>query len=798
MSIYENDGGGSIWSSGSIFFASQSAINDILEKDSCTLNELLNEEDLLQELKGLNVKLLNYLESPKNLSKLIRYFTKPGSVESEDATERRRYPFIACEVFMCDVKQITSKAMEWKNNDLLKEIMSCLDVETDELSPQIAGYFSKVFQLLARRHPNEMLSFWQSAGPKTLDSFLKHLNSYSVMEALRCILNLKIEMAVMGCSQDEDLSGLASDSIDSPDTERTSNVSGGAVSNEDGSNSSGSGSENAWLQSPTVIAKLLGCLKHSSDPDVHENVSEVLAYFCGSDMMPRNDTMVRFLESATSCETIVSVLCGGLGSQDCGVGGKTGEASKETEKDDGGNNDGEPSDAKASSSTTIDSSSRVAALQITLHLLESFLMSQQQRIEPGTSFMGDEDELEAGMNTIVLTSELPSIARALFDSSAKLRALLGKQHFDVRRGTDGVERPAAGRARRLLIDVVSHLVIMGSSSFSAPSRTAVCSELAKTGLVPLCFDLFFKFDRCNIIHNHVINILMHIVSRAHMEPVAATLFRRSAKKKKEGECAGDGGGDDEYGLLGRILAEYAVNEKVLKGGGGDSRKQSVARGNYGHLHKFANIIVEASQLPTSESDGAEEDASGVVMTAPRVLKAAVNSNEEWQTFVKNELQRINKEMGASTPDTPGLDGIESPGGEGFGDAKSWMTESSDAIDDMDPHMAAMMHRVHLGMDENSSEDDSSGSDDDDVIVHTTGSGSGNDDAGADGFGGHGNDDDDTSWANFDDFPDDSEDAGAANAATSSAADVVGDGDDGSDKMKKLREAFNAFDEDSSS
>lgn len=97
MSLYDQDGG-SIWSSGSIFFSSQSAINEILERDDFTLHDIFAEDDLLQELKGLNVKLLEYMSSVKVLETIITYFTKADAVEGDDILQKRRYPFTACEV----------------------------------------------------------------------------------------------------------------------------------------------------------------------------------------------------------------------------------------------------------------------------------------------------------------------------------------------------------------------------------------------------------------------------------------------------------------------------------------------------------------------------------------------------------------------------------------------------------------------------------------------------------------------------------------------------------------------------
>ena len=56
MSLFATLSQGDIWSIQGISFASP--INDILDKDSFTLEELLQEDELLQEVKARNPRLL--------------------------------------------------------------------------------------------------------------------------------------------------------------------------------------------------------------------------------------------------------------------------------------------------------------------------------------------------------------------------------------------------------------------------------------------------------------------------------------------------------------------------------------------------------------------------------------------------------------------------------------------------------------------------------------------------------------------------------------------------------------------
>ena len=346
--MYQDDGG-SIWSSGSIFFSSQSAINDILEKEEFDLNDILAEEDLLQELKGLNVKLLEYMSSEETLSKVLDYMKDPSSIKG-DELQKRRFPFLACEVFLCDVSQITSTTTSWKENSLLKRLLSVLEAKPDELTSQSCGYFSRVFQLLCRRHPKAVIQYFEHNGPKVMKPFLDHLGSYSIMEALQCILNLNVEMMMMNHGDDAD----GDEEVSTPSTENAEGDDASSKVEEEDKKTTQEEvqKKEEWLQSKIVIDELLKCLNDSKDSDVHENIAMLLSSICGNEMIPRNDALLEHLESESSCAKLLSMIC-----------------SKDDSKDGG---------SGVFDKSSMESSRRLACLEVVTQLLDAFMMKQQQ------------------------------------------------------------------------------------------------------------------------------------------------------------------------------------------------------------------------------------------------------------------------------------------------------------------------------------------------------------------------------------------------------------------------------------
>ena len=65
----------------------QKKIHQILNKEDCTLEDLLIEEETISECKSQNTKLLEFLCRKENLSKLIQYATRdPEDPSNKNAT----------------------------------------------------------------------------------------------------------------------------------------------------------------------------------------------------------------------------------------------------------------------------------------------------------------------------------------------------------------------------------------------------------------------------------------------------------------------------------------------------------------------------------------------------------------------------------------------------------------------------------------------------------------------------------------------------------------------------------------
>lgn len=200
-------------------YASISAIDNLLEKSDVTLEELLDESDLIQELKSHNTKLIEYLREDKILERLLEYVIAPkpkpvvsgesagtgsdadskgkglgfssshGADEDPEEKEkkRNRYAYVSAEVLSSDNWSICESLME--NQPLLRKFWEFLKLPPP-LDPLQASYFTKVNESLLDKKTEEMLELFKSMDGAVKD-MLQHVDSPMVMDLLLKIISLE-------------------------------------------------------------------------------------------------------------------------------------------------------------------------------------------------------------------------------------------------------------------------------------------------------------------------------------------------------------------------------------------------------------------------------------------------------------------------------------------------------------------------------------------------------------------------------------------------------------------------------
>ncbi|KAK2478937.1 hypothetical protein H9L39_08311 [Fusarium oxysporum f. sp. albedinis] len=204
-------------------YANISTIDTILDKPDFTLEELLEETDLIQELKQHNSKLIEYLRSDKVLDNLLEYVvapkletvespdestdqeakaknrflslsrprassraTDPGDDEEEQEKKRNRYAFVACEILSSDTWSIYEALAE--NRQLIRDFWNFLS-RPAPLDPLQASYFTKVNESLFEKKTEDMMELLTTL-PDAVPNLLKHVECPMVMDLLLKIIAL--------------------------------------------------------------------------------------------------------------------------------------------------------------------------------------------------------------------------------------------------------------------------------------------------------------------------------------------------------------------------------------------------------------------------------------------------------------------------------------------------------------------------------------------------------------------------------------------------------------------------------
>ncbi|KAK8496172.1 hypothetical protein V6N13_052118 [Hibiscus sabdariffa] len=137
--------------------SASSPVESILDKENFTLEELLDEEEIIQECKALNSRLINFLRDRAQVEQLLRYVVEEPP---EDADSKRvfKFPFIACEIFTCEIDVILKTLVE--EEELMNLLFSFLEPNRSH-GALLAGYFSKVVVCLILRKTVPVMNFVQ-------------------------------------------------------------------------------------------------------------------------------------------------------------------------------------------------------------------------------------------------------------------------------------------------------------------------------------------------------------------------------------------------------------------------------------------------------------------------------------------------------------------------------------------------------------------------------------------------------------------------------------------------------------
>uniref|UniRef100_A0A8C7ADE3 Protein phosphatase 6 regulatory subunit 2 n=1 Tax=Neovison vison TaxID=452646 RepID=A0A8C7ADE3_NEOVI len=260
---------------------STSHVDKLLDREDVTLRELMDEDDVLQECKAQNQKLLGFLCRQQCMEELVSLITQDPPLDMEEKV-RFKYPNTACELLTCDVPQINDRL--GGDETLLNLLYDFLDHEPP-LNPLLASFFSKTIGNLIARKTEQVVQFL-----KKKDGFvgllLEHLGTSALMDLL---------LRLVSCVEPP---GLRRDVLH-------------------------------WLNEEKIIQRLVQLIHPSQDEDRQSNASQTLCDIIrlgreqGSQLQeaPEPDPLLAVLESQDCVERLLKNMFDGDRTESCLVSG---------------------------------------------------------------------------------------------------------------------------------------------------------------------------------------------------------------------------------------------------------------------------------------------------------------------------------------------------------------------------------------------------------------------------------------------------------------------------------------------
>ncbi|XP_034841890.1 serine/threonine-protein phosphatase 6 regulatory subunit 2 isoform X9 [Mirounga leonina] len=565
-----------------------SHVDKLLDREDVTLRELMDEDDILQECKAQNQKLLGFLCRQRCMEELVSLITQDPPLDMEEKV-RFKYPNTACELLTCDVPQINDRL--GGDETLLNLLYDFLDHEPP-LNPLLASFFSKTIGNLIARKTEQVIQFL-----KKKDGFisllLRHIGTSALMDLL---------LRLVSCVEP---AGLRQDVLH-------------------------------WLNEEKIIQRLVELIHPSQDEDRQSNASQTLCDIIrlgreqGGQLQeaPEPDPLLTVLESQECVEQLLKNMFDGDQTESCLVSGtqvlltllETRRAGTEGLVD---------SFSQGREGLCTVSSGILHGIEPRLKDFHQLLLSPPKKV----SFM-QVGILEHLVNEKVDTSCCHAWGQET-PASSVTRPLLPVSSESLREKTAilttiGVLEEPLGNARLHSARLTAALLHTNTPSIN--------QELCRLNTMGLLLDLFFKYTWNNFLHFQVELCIAAILSHAAREDRAEASGPESGVQL----LPGNGGPDtpppaasrpestmvthlfQKCCLVQRILEAWEANDHAQAAGG-------MRRGNMGHLTRIANAVAQ-----NLEKGPVQTHISDVIRGLPADCRG------RWENFVEETLAETNR------------------------------------------------------------------------------------------------------------------------------------------------------------
>lgn len=567
---------------------SRSPIDTLLEKETCTLEEILDEDDVLQEAKAHNSKLVAFLAKVENATKLIEYLTVDIKADSSSIIQTI-HPSTSSSNSTTPTSPSESKfshrdSMELSNNAQLKQLIQAelqelnqqqqqqnesenartssvetaspsankneesVRIDEEKLERRIQKYprlaaeilCSDIDQLYATIISDKVLLSSLFGFLSNEPSLNPALASYWI-RVMRCLFQRRIfDLMKFIVQQDETFAQNFVDHLNIQGMEELLLKLTGCDITLARKDISMSDVSNWWLKNG-LIEKLIEKFDAKYEPEVHANVAKTL-----SEIVKRATTLnldlqkTNVLAASILSEKIMSMLM----------------------------------DSLMKNSTSV--------LTEGIPLLTSLIEISFDIMSLTQNYSNDEEDD---------VQSLPAPLRVIMQRLDQFVALLKNPPSDLAELhlSFGTLNPPLGETRLKVVEFLSALYHIGFPPIE--------KELIKNNVLNTIFDLFFEYEFNNILHNIVLKNVGFILAGESME------LKRSLFK----DCR----------IVERIVEANKKNEQAL------NQPKGIRKGYMGHL-----VIISNSILTTTKSQ--------------KSIAELIQDDSGWKDFVETSLHVQNQ------------------------------------------------------------------------------------------------------------------------------------------------------------
>ncbi|GAB0092172.1 serine/threonine-protein phosphatase 6 regulatory subunit 3 [Sergentomyia squamirostris] len=255
-------------------------IESMLSKDNVTLAEILEDQDILQECRTPNTKLVQFLNRSDILEELITLITTEPPTDIAES-ERFKHSNLACEILTSDLPSLNQSMVE--DPVILQKLYSFLE-QKPPLNPLLTSFFCKTFgMLISRKHHQDWFTYqyvchtvldFIKSRPDFLGAMLQHMGTPVIMDLL-----LYIIMNIQGPELTQSLL--------------------------------------VWFNQQNLIERLIGALGKEQDREIHENIAQFLVEYVREGRRKRQtekeevnhvDVLLETLEHEKTTELLLTTI----------------------------------------------------------------------------------------------------------------------------------------------------------------------------------------------------------------------------------------------------------------------------------------------------------------------------------------------------------------------------------------------------------------------------------------------------------------------------------------------------------